>query len=88
MLYPRMIKVGFPFSGFERYFIFSLYRFDIGNIVLQDSCPIAPTDTAPLLKVRLAELGSRLLQEALRDLPHSLHRSIPQPESGITYGMS
>jgi methionyl-tRNA formyltransferase len=83
-----MIKVDFPFPDFEWGILFSFYRFDVGNIVLQESCPIFPADTAPLLKARLSELGSRLLQEALRDLPYCLHRSIPQPESGITYGMS
>jgi methionyl-tRNA formyltransferase len=83
-----MIKVNFSFPDFERCIIFSFYRFDIGNIVLQESCPIAPTDTAQVLKARLSELGSRLLQESLRDLPHCLHRAVPQPKSGITYGMS
>ncbi|XP_021923687.1 methionyl-tRNA formyltransferase, mitochondrial isoform X2 [Zootermopsis nevadensis] len=63
-------------------------KFDIGNIVLQERCPIAPTDTAPVLKERLAELGSKLLQETLKDLPRCLHESVPQPESGVTYGMS
>jgi hypothetical protein len=56
--------------------------------VLQERWPIAPTDTAPMLKVQLAELGSKLLQETLKDLPHCLHKSVPQPDSGITYGMS
>jgi methionyl-tRNA formyltransferase len=83
-----MIKVTFSFPDFERYVIFSICRFDIGNIVLQERCPIAPTDTAAVLKARLSELGSGLLRESLRDLPHCLHRAVPQPESGITYGMT
>jgi hypothetical protein len=41
-----------------------------------------------MLKVRLAELGAKLLQETLKDLPHCLHKSVPQPDFGITYGMS
>jgi len=83
-----MIKVNVSFPYFERCIIIIFYRFDIGDIVLQESCPIAPTDTAPVLKARLSELGSRLLQESLRDLPHCLHRAAPQPKSGVTYGMS
>jgi hypothetical protein len=72
----------------EIYSTFSLCRFDVGDIVLQERCPITPTDTALMLKARLAELGAKLLQETLKDLPHCLHKSVPQPDFGITYGMS
>jgi methionyl-tRNA formyltransferase len=41
-----------------------------------------------MLKERLAELGCKLLQKTLKDLPHCLLKSEPQPDSGITYGMS
>ncbi|XP_069690111.1 methionyl-tRNA formyltransferase, mitochondrial [Periplaneta americana] len=60
-------------------------RFDIGKIVSQETCPISPVDTAVTVRARLADMGSQLLHSALQDLPHCLYKSVPQPESGITY---
>ncbi|PSN58275.1 hypothetical protein C0J52_00118 [Blattella germanica] len=61
------------------------HKFDIGDIVCQERCPIYPTDTGPVLKSRLAEIGANLLFNALEQLPDCLERSIPQPDAGITY---
>jgi hypothetical protein len=54
--------------------------------MLQESCSVAPTDSH-IAEGTTIEHESWLLQEVVRDLPHCLHRSIPQPESGITYGV-
>lgn len=61
------------------------HRFDIGNIVAQECCPIYPTDTGPELKSRLAEIGANLLFDTLEKLPNCLLDAVPQPTSGITY---
>ena len=66
--------------------IFSFYSYIIYNFMLQESCSVAPTDSH-ITEGTTIEHESWLLQEVLRDLPHCLHRSIPQPESGITYGV-
>jgi hypothetical protein len=54
--------------------------------MLQESCSVAPTDSH-IADSTTIEHESWLLQEVLRDLSHCLRRSIPQPESGITYGV-
>ncbi|KAJ9579551.1 hypothetical protein L9F63_004810, partial [Diploptera punctata] len=61
------------------------HKFDIGNIVAQESCPINLTDTGPELKAHLAEIGANLLFKTLEKLPSCVLDSVPQPASGITY---
>ena len=54
-------------------------RIDEGSILMQQSTPIAPDDTAETLHDRLAEMGSRLVVQTLDGLADgSLH---PQPQS-------
>lgn len=53
-------------------------RIDEGSILMQQSAPIAPDDTAETLHDRLAEMGSRLVVQTLDGLADgSLH---PQPQ--------
>lgn len=53
-------------------------RIDEGSILMQQSTPIAPDDTAETLHDRLAEMGSRLVVQTLDGLADgSLH---PQPQ--------
>lgn len=55
---------------------------DTGPVLLSGTVAIAGEDTAASLHDRLAELGARLIVEALEKLP--LPPS-PQPEEGVTY---
>ncbi len=56
---------------------------DTGAMLLQEATPIQPTETGATLHDRLAEMGARLIVEALRRLD-SLHPK-PQPAEGVTY---
>jgi len=56
---------------------------DTGPVLLREETPLTPQDTAATLHDRLAEIGSRLMVEALQRLPELT--PAPQPEQGITY---
>ncbi|MCX8085488.1 MAG: methionyl-tRNA formyltransferase [Rhodocyclaceae bacterium] len=56
---------------------------DTGPLLLQEAIDIGAHDTAGSLTARLAELGGRLIVEALRRLDEL--KPMPQPEVGITY---
>ena len=58
---------------------------DTGPVVLAESVPIGPDDTAGTLHDRLAELGGRLLVEALDGIAAGRLTPAPQPEDGATY---
>ncbi len=58
---------------------------DTGPILLREAVPIAATATAAELHGRLAELGARLMVEALDGLAAGRLESRPQPEEGVTY---
>ena len=55
---------------------------DTGPVLLSGALPIEDDDTAALLHAKLADLGARLIVEALGKLPLT---SCPQPEAGVTY---
>jgi methionyl-tRNA formyltransferase len=55
---------------------------DTGPVLLSGASPIRGDDTAATLHDKLAELGARLIVEALERLPLSPR---DQPESGVTY---
>ena len=55
---------------------------DTGDMLLIEALPIAPTDTTGSLHDKLAELGGRMIVQALST--KELQRT-PQPEAGITY---
>ena len=58
---------------------------DTGDMLLRRALPIAPGDTTASLHDRLAELGGRLIVQALQDAEHGRLQATPQPEDGITY---
>lgn len=58
---------------------------DTGDMLLRDSCPIMPNDTAETLHDKLAELGARDIREALRLLQNGGLCPIKQDESEATY---
>ncbi|UCV28562.1 methionyl-tRNA formyltransferase [Ferribacterium limneticum] len=55
---------------------------DTGPVLLRGAFPIAATDTTATLHDRLAELGAKLVVEALGRLPLAAE---PQPAEGVTY---
>lgn len=55
---------------------------DTGPVLLRESLPIAPTDTAQSLHDKLAAQGARLIVQALAALPLAAQA---QPEAGVTY---
>lgn len=57
---------------------------DAGPIFLQEQVAIRPEDNAGTLAARLAEVGARLLVEALAHLRRGEVIKIPQPETGVT----
>ncbi len=57
---------------------------DAGDIVLQASTPIAPEETAGELTERLAELGARLLSQALDNLAQGDVNALPQNPDQVT----
>ncbi|GBR50127.1 methionyl-tRNA formyl transferase [Neokomagataea thailandica NBRC 106555] len=54
---------------------------DTGAVLLEGSTDITPHDTATTLHDRLAELGGKLVVEALATQP----KATPQPTEGVTY---
>jgi len=57
---------------------------DTGPMLLRESLPIGPDMNAGALHDALAELGARLICDALENLPGGLH-PVPQPAAGVTY---
>ena len=58
---------------------------DTGPILLQQAVPILPETTAGALTEMLAELGVRLMLEALDGVAAGTLMAHPQPEEGVTY---
>jgi methionyl-tRNA formyltransferase len=56
---------------------------DTGPVLLREAIPIGPADTTGDLHDRLADLGARMVAEALERLPELV--PVPQPEDGVTY---
>jgi methionyl-tRNA formyltransferase len=56
---------------------------DTGDTLLVESLPIAPSDTTGSLHDKLADLGGRMVVQALAQLDTLL--PVPQPAEGITY---
>ncbi len=60
-------------------------RMDAGPILLQKEVPILPDETAGSLHDRLAEIGAKLLLEAIDGLVAGSIKEIPQDDSKATY---
>lgn len=58
---------------------------DTGDSLLENSCPIQPTDTGSSLHDRLAELGAKSLLEVLDNLPEKQKGATPQNHDLATY---
>ena len=57
---------------------------DTGPMLLKESLPIGPDMNAGALHDALAELGAKLIGDALEKLPDRL-KAVPQPAEGVTY---
>ena len=58
---------------------------DTGGMALSEALPIGPAETAASLHDRLAELGARLIVQALAQAAGGPLRITPQPAEGVTY---
>lgn len=58
---------------------------DTGPILLSRAVPIDPTDTAPSLQERLAEVGAEIIVETIRGLEEGNIRPVVQDPSQATY---
>jgi methionyl-tRNA formyltransferase len=58
---------------------------DTGAVLLREAVPIRDEDTAGSLHDRLAELGARLIVQALDALESGTLKAVPQPHEGATY---
>ncbi len=58
---------------------------DTGPILLQETVPIGPATTAAEMHGRLAELGARMMVQALDGLDRGTLTPRPQPAEGATY---
>lgn len=59
-------------------------RMDAGDLLLQESLPIAPEDTSQTLHDKLAQLGAQLLLETIGKLRNGTATRCPQDESLAT----
>ena len=58
---------------------------DTGPILLQEAMPVAPKMTSGELSDRLAEVGARLILDALDGVARGTLAARPQPGDGVTY---
>jgi methionyl-tRNA formyltransferase len=58
---------------------------DTGPMLLIESLPILDTDTTGTLHDKLAEMGGRMIVEALQRMAAGGLQAVPQPEQGVTY---
>jgi methionyl-tRNA formyltransferase len=58
---------------------------DTGPVLMQEKIPILEDDTTGTLRDRLAELGAKLIVQALDALEAGGIRATPQPAEGVTY---
>jgi methionyl-tRNA formyltransferase len=58
---------------------------DTGPMLLAESLDIAPNDTTGTLHDRLAELGGKLIVDALQRAGHGALTATPQPAEGVNY---
>ncbi len=58
---------------------------DTGDMLLEQRLPIAPDDTTGSLHDKVADLGARMVVEALRLADRGGLRRVPQPTDGVTY---
>jgi methionyl-tRNA formyltransferase len=58
---------------------------DTGDMLLTEALPILPEDTTGALHDRLAELGGRLMVQALDQTAQGQLQPVKQPLEGITY---
>ena len=58
---------------------------DTGPMLLAEAMPIEANDTTASLQPRLAELGGRLIVQALAALEVGKLIGVPQPAQGVTY---
>ncbi len=58
---------------------------DTGAMLLTEKMPIAPRDTSATLHDRLADLGGRMIVEALKLAACGGLQPVVQPEQGVTY---
>jgi methionyl-tRNA formyltransferase len=56
---------------------------DTGDMLLVDQLPILPSDSTGVLHDKLADMGGKLIVQALAQLPNL--KAIKQPETGVTY---
>src|SRR5260221_11370394 len=58
---------------------------DTGSVLMQEKIPILEDDSTGTLRDRLAELGAKLIVQALDALEAGGVRATPQPAEGATY---
>ncbi len=58
---------------------------DTGPLLMQEKIPILEDDTAGTLHDRLAEVGAKLIVQALDALEAGVVKATPQPAEGVTY---
>jgi methionyl-tRNA formyltransferase len=58
---------------------------DAGDIFLQESIPLTPTDTSETVHERLAELGAQVMLRTLEGIASGTLQSKPQDASQVTY---
>ena len=56
---------------------------DTGDMLLEESCPISPQDTTASLHDTLAEMGARMIVNAVSQAGH--FKPVKQPLDGVTY---
>ena len=79
----RAIEAGDPQTGIT---IMQMDEgLDTGDIVAMEAVPIGPAETAGSLHDRLADLGARLVVQALRAAEAAPLPRRPQPDEGVTY---
>ena len=65
--------------------LFTVFRMDAGNIILQERTPIGLEETAELLTSRLFTVGGNILPKAIKMLEDPSFVGTPQEEDAVTH---
>ena len=82
-----VLLTAFYFFNHLQFTVYIFFSFDIGDILAINECSIGKEEFQPSLLAKLANIGSNLLIQVLKNLDEYESNIQIQSSDGITYGM-